>query len=319
MKLAGNGELLKPAVLNAEAKRMLADPKSTALADGFAAQWLNLRKLSTIFPDPKMFPSFSDALREDMLTETHMFFDQVVREDRSVIDFLSARYSYLNGRLAAHYGISGVTGDTFRKVSLEGTPRAGVLTQASVLTLTSNPTRTSPVKRGKWVLDELFNQPPPPPPPGVGTLKDDGHILTGATLRARMEQHRKDPNCATCHMRMDPIGFSLENFDATGKWRTEDSGVRINSAGVLPDGTKFAGPAELKRILVGRKDQFSRCLSEKLLTYALGRGIEPSDKCNVDQVSEFVKSHDYRFSALVSAIVVNDSFRLRTKSHLGTK
>jgi hypothetical protein len=309
--LAASGELVKPDVLKREAMRMLSDPRAHTLGDNFGGQWLNLRKLPTIFPDPQMFPDFSDKLRDDMMTETKMFFQGIVENDRSVLDFLDAKYSYMNGRLAEHYGITGVTGDQFRKVSLEGTPRAGVLTQASVLTLTSNPTRTSPVKRGKWVLEELFNAPPPPPPPGVGNLKDDGKPLTGATLRARMEQHRKDPMCAACHMKMDPIGFGLENFDATGKWRTEDANVAIDPSGVLPDGTKFKGPADLTAILSRRKEDFVKCISEKLLTYALGRGVDSADRCHVAEIANSVKAHDYRFSSLVAAIVTSDPFRMR--------
>lgn len=317
--LAATGELLKPAVLEREAHRMLLDPRATSLADGFAAQWLNLRKLPGIVPDPMMFPQFSDKLRDDMTTETRLFFNGVVANDRSVLDFLDAKYTYINGRLAALYGIPNVEGDQFRKVSLAGTPRAGVLTQASVLTLTSNPTRTSPVKRGKWVLDELLNDPPPPPPPGVSTLKDEGHPLTGATMRLRMEQHRADPACATCHQRMDPIGFSLENFDATGRWRTEELGAKIDSSGVLPDGSKFSGATELTGILLKRKDAFVQCLADKLLTYALGRGVDRNDHCHVDQIATTAKAHEYRFSSLISAIVSSDAFRLRRPAATGAK
>lgn len=311
LSLARTGQLSQPDVLQREAKRMLADPRAKALGDGFAAQWLNLRKLAGIVPDPQLFPSFDDKLREAMATETRMFFDEVVRNDRSVLDFIGAKYTYLNEPLAKHYGIAGVTGPEFRKVSLEGTPRAGVLTQASVLTLTSNPTRTSPVKRGKWVLDQLFNTPPPPPPPGVGDLKDDGKVITGATLRQRMEMHRKDPACATCHMRMDPIGFSLENFDATGKWRDMEGDAKVDASGVLPDGTKFNGPDALRGILLKRKGDFVRCLSEKLLTYAIGRGIESADKCVVDEIAAKATASSYRFSALVTSIVTSEPFRMR--------
>lgn len=311
MRLAASGDLQQPAIVQAEAKRMLADPRSKALADGFASQWLNLRKLANAAPDPKQFPDYDDKLRDAMATETRMFFDGVVRNDRSVIDLLGGQYTYVNGRLAKLYGIPNVEGDQFRKVSLVGTPRSGVFTQASVLTLTSNPTRTSPTKRGKWILDELFNQPPPPPPPGVGDLAGDGKVITGATLRIRMEQHRKDPACAVCHMRMDPLGFSLENFDAIGKWRTEDAGAPIDSSGVLPDGQKFKGPQELRGILLSRKDEFVKALSDKMLTYAMGRGTEISDRCYVDSISEATKKGDYKFSSLVAAIVASPPFRTR--------
>lgn len=319
LNLAGSGELVKPAILSREAKRMLVDPRSKSLADGFAAQWLNLRKLSTIVPDPKMFPEFDDTMRDSMLKETKLFFDGVVRNDRSVLDFLVGDYSYVNGKLANLYGIPGVEGDEFRKVSLAGTPRAGVLTQGSVLTLTSNPTRTSPTKRGKWVLDELLDQPPPPAPPGVGLLEDPSRQLQGDTLRKRMEDHRKNPACATCHMRMDPLGFSLENFDAIGKWRTKEGTVAIDASGELPGGVKFTGPKELRKILLTKKGEFVRCLSEKLLTYAIGRGVESSDQCYVDSISTAAAKSEYRFSALVSAVVTSDAFRIRKAASKGAK
>jgi len=244
-----------------------------------------------------------------MMTETKMFFDGVVRNDRSILDFLDAKYTYINEQLAKHYGIQGVTGDQFRKVSLVGTPRCGVLTQGSVLTLTSNPTRTSPVKRGKWVLEQILNTPPPPPPPNVGVLPDDGKQMAAATLRQKMEQHRKDPMCAACHKKMDPLGFSLENFDATGAWRSKDGDVPIDASGVLPDGTKFQGAPELTAILIKKKGDFVRSMSEKLLTYALGRGVEAFDKCSVDQIANTCAANGNRFTALVDAVVMSDPFR----------
>ncbi|MGV3615010.1 MAG: DUF1592 domain-containing protein [Fimbriimonas sp.] len=310
LDLAGKGKLSDPNVLTMEAKRMLADPKAASLGEDFAAQWLNLRKLANSQPDPKQFPEFKESLRASMLRETKMFFDGVVKEDRSVLDFLGGKYTYLNAELAKHYGIPNVEGDQFRKVSLVGVPRAGLLTHASVLTLTSNPTRTSPVKRGKWVLDQLLNEPPPPPPPNVPDLKEHDKI-TGATLRQRMEQHRKDPACASCHVRMDPIGFSLENFDATGKWRTEDEGAKIDNSGVLPDGTKFAGADQLRTILLKEKKKFVHALSDKMLTFALGRGLEPSDRCYVDEVALHVEKQEYRFSSLVAAVVRSEPFRTK--------
>lgn len=308
-KLAGTGEIEKPEILKAQIRRMLQDPKSASLGDNFAEEWLNLRKLALINPDPAQFPDFDEKLRSGMMTETKMFFDGVVRNDRSIIDFLNGKYTYINGPLAKHYGIQGVTGDEFRKVSLQGTPRCGVLTQGSVLTLTSNPTRTSPVKRGKWVLEEILNTPPPPPPPNVGVLPDDGKQMAAATLRQKMEQHRRDPACATCHKKMDPLGFSLENFDATGGWRSKDGDVPIDSSGVLPDGTKFNGAPELTAILIKKKGDFVRSMSEKLLTYALGRGVESFDKCSVDRIASVCESNGYRFSALVDAVVTSDPFR----------
>lgn len=308
-QLAASGDLQKPAVLKAQVRRMLKDPKSASLGDNFAEEWLNLRKLALINPDPAQFPDFDEKLRAAMMKETKMFFDGIVGNDRSIIDFLNAKYTYINGQLAKHYGIPGVDGDEFRKVSLVGTPRCGVLTQGSVLTLTSNPTRTSPVKRGKWVLEQILNTPPPPPPPNVGVLPDDGKQMAAATLRQKMEQHRKDPSCASCHKKMDPLGFSLENFDATGAWRSKDGDVPIDSSGVLPDGTKFQGAPELTAILVKKKADFVRSMSEKLLTYALGRGVESSDKCSVDQIASVCEANGYRFSALVDAVVTSDPFR----------
>jgi len=307
MKVAATGEIQKPAVIDAQVRRMLKSSKASALGASFGAQWLNLRKLPLAQPDPKQYPDFNENLREAMMTETEMFFDGIVREDRSVVDFLDARYTYANEALARHYGIPNVTGDKFRRVSLEGTPRSGVFTQGSILTLTSNPTRTSPVKRGKWVLDQILNTPPPPPPPGVGDLKDNGPLV--GTLRQRMEQHRKDPSCASCHQRMDPIGFSMENFDATGKWREKDGDALVDASGVLPDGTKFAGPVQLRKILLARKPMFVRALSEKMLTFALGRGVEAYDKCAVDDIAKIVTKKGYRFSSLVSAVAQSDPFR----------
>lgn len=318
LELASKDALTNPVTLAKEAKRLLADPRSHTLGENFASQWLNLRKLNTSQPDPKQFPEFNEKLRAAMFTETRMFFESVVREDRSIIDFIGGKYSYVNEDLASLYGIPNVKGEGFQKVSLVGLPRSGFLTQASILTLTSNPTRTSPVKRGKWILDQLLNQPPPPPPPNVPDLKDEKHI-TGATLRIRMEQHRKDPICSSCHVRMDPLGFSLENFDATGKWRTEDSGAKIDNSGVLPDGTAFAGPDELRGILLKKQPEFVRCVSEKLLTYALGRGVEGSDRCYVDDIAKRVQKGGNRFSSLVVAIVESEPFRSRRPNPAGTK
>jgi hypothetical protein len=246
-----------------------------------------------------------------MITETKDFFNAVVSQDRSVIDFLDGRFTYLNEDLAKHYGISGVYGPNFVKVALTDGNRAGILTQGAVLSVTSNPTRTSPTKRGKWVLEQILGTPPPPPPPGVGTINNEGQQLKGTTLRQLMEEHRKNPMCAACHARMDPIGFGLENFDPTGRWRTLEGKFPIDSSGILPDGRKFNGPAQLRTILLSNKDGFVHCLSEKLLTYALGRGVDSGDKCAVDKIVAQTKSHQYRFSALVSAIVTSDPFRLR--------
>jgi hypothetical protein len=235
----------------------------------------------------------------------------VVREDRSVLDFLDSDYTFVNGRLAKHYGIKDVTGESFSKVSLAGTPRGGLLTQASVLAVTSNPTRTSPVKRGKWILDNILGTPPPPPPPDVEELKEEDELK--GTLRQQMDQHRKNPSCASCHQRMDPLGFGFENFDAVGAWRTQEGKHAIDSSGVLPDGSRFNGPAELRKVLVGKKDQFVRCLAEKLLTYALGRGTERTDRCFIEEIAQKTAKDDYRFTRLVTHIVHSDAFQKRSR------
>jgi Protein of unknown function (DUF1592)/Protein of unknown function (DUF1588)/Protein of unknown function (DUF1587)/Protein of unknown function (DUF1585)/Protein of unknown function (DUF1595)/Ca-dependent carbohydrate-binding module xylan-binding len=309
-RVAAAGKLQNPLVLEAQVKRMLKDPRAHALAENFAGQWLELRNLAQVSPDPMRFPDFNDRLRSDMKTETEMFFESIVSEDRSIMDFIDARYTYLNEPLARHYGITGVTGNNFRKVVLNSADRGGLLGQASILTVTSNPTRTSPVKRGKWVLEQILGTPPPPPPPNVPALDDKKRPLTG-TLRQRMEQHRKNPICASCHKTLDAMGFGLENYDATGRWRDQDEGQPIDASGTLPGNLKFSGPAELKSILRAKKVQVARCLTEKLLTYGLGRGVEASDKCWIDGIVANVQKKDYRFSAVITAIVESDPFRKR--------
>jgi hypothetical protein len=306
--------LRKSGVLEEQVRRMLQDLRSRALTDNFAGQWLQTRNLKGLTPDPVRFPGFDEKLRTAMQKETELFFESVVREDRSVLDFLDSDYTFLNERLAKHYGISGVKGDDFRKVTLTGAHRAargGVLTQATVLAVTSNPTRTSPVKRGKWILENVLGTPPPPPPPGVDELKEGKDVELKGSLRQRMEQHRADPSCATCHQRMDPLGFGFENFDAVGAWRDKDGKHAIDPSGVLPGGQSFKGPAELKAILKGRSDAFARCLAEKLLTYALGRGVERSDRCAVDEIARNLAREQYKFSALVIHIVKSDPFQKR--------
>ncbi len=310
-QLAENGQLLKPTVMQTQVKRMLQDPRASALADGFASQWLELRKLQTVTLDPKTYPAFTETLRADMTNETKAFFAGVVREDRSVLDFLDAKYAYVNQRLAELYGLPAVAGDELRKVTLPDERRGGLLTQASILTVTSNPNRTSPVKRGKWVLENILGTPPPPPPPGVGDLGDAKQVLDVKTLRARLEAHRANPACAVCHEKMDPIGFSLENFDGMGRWRADDAGAAIDTLGVLPDGTKFSGPKELRAVLMTKKDQFIRCLTEKLLIYALGRGLGPADDCALTDAITAAKKDGYKFSAIVSAIVHSTPFTQR--------
>ena len=291
--------------LEKQVRRMLADPKARALTDNFAGQWLQLRNLANITPDSKTFRAFDDDLRDAFRKETELFFERIVREDRSVLEFLTANETFANRRLARHYGIDGIDGDDFQLVSLRDTPRRGVLTQGSVLALTSNPTRTSPVKRGKWVLENLLNAPPAPPPPGVPELKE-GKELTG-TLRERMEQHRADPNCATCHERMDAIGFALENFDGIGRWRDKDGDLPVDASS-----EEFKGPQELLASLATEnKDRFVRCLADRMLTYALGRGLERYDKCALDRICKNLAQNQYKFSALILEIVRSPPFQMR--------
>jgi hypothetical protein len=306
--LAEKGTLRKDGSLETQVKRMLKDPKARALVENFAGQWLQLRNLNTAAPDPGVYPAFDDALRTAMVKETELFFEAVMKEDRSILDFVDANYTFVNERLARHYGIPGVKGDAFRRVELPGGQRGGVLTQASILTLTSNPTRTSPVKRGKWILENLLGTPPPPPPPDVPELKEGKEVVLTGSLRQRMEQHRAKAECAVCHDKLDPLGFGFENFDGIGGWRTRDGAFDIDPSGVLPDGKSFKGPAELRAILKGRSSEFCRCLSEKMLTYGLGRGLEYYDKCAVDEIAAKVAKGQYRFSALVLAVVESDPF-----------
>jgi hypothetical protein len=310
-RLASSGSLRKDDTLEKQVRRMLADPKARALTDNFAGQWLQLRSLRTATPDPKLFPTFNDNLRRAMIEETERFFEAVVKEDRSILDFIDADFTFVNETLARHYKIEGVKGKEFQRVKLPDSKRGGILTHASILTVTSNPTRTSPVKRGKWILENILNTPPPPPPPEVPELEENQAELKGS-LRQRMEQHREKPICASCHQRMDPLGFAFENFDAIGGWRDRDGKFSIDPTGTLPNGQTFNGPMELRRILKTTKQvDFRRCLTEKMLTYALGRGLEFYDRCAVDDISAAVAKNDHRFSSLVIAIVKSDPFQLR--------
>ena len=309
-RLAGEQKLRSH--LAAQVQRMLKDPKARALVDNFAAQWLQFRNLEIAAPDAATFPGFDDALRAAMRRESELFAEHILREDRSVLEFIDADWTFVNGPLARHYGLSGVDGDAFQRVGLEGTRRGGVLTQGSFLTITSNPTRTSPVKRGKWVLENFLNTPPPPPPPDVPLLDESKQAQLTGTLRQRFEQHRADPMCASCHALMDPIGFGFENFDGVGGWREQDGGFQVDASGQLVSGETFQGPAELKRILLtARRGEFLRCLASKLLTYALGRGLEYYDQCAVDSVVAALAAGDYRFSALVQGVVDSVPFQQR--------
>lgn len=293
-----------------QVQRMIKDPKSTSFLENFSEQWLTLRKLELISPDPGLFPAFDDNLRQAMMRESTLFFEAIAREDRSVLQLLDADFTFVNEPLAKLYGIDGVVGEAFVRVKAPP-QRGGVLTMASLLALNSNATRTSPVKRGKFILEEILNAPPPPPPPDVPSL-EEGKQLTG-TLRQVMEQHRANPVCASCHQKMDPLGFAFENFDAIGSWREQDAGgFPIDASGVLPDGKSFVGASGLKSVLDSKKELFLRSLTNKTLTYALGRGLEYYDRPAVEQIVNALPKNNYRFSTLVLEIVKSDPFQKRT-------
>ena len=305
--MAHQGKIRDQRVLMKKVASMLNDRRANRFVDNFASQWLQLRNLDAADPDVRLFRGFDDEIRELMKRETLTFFAGVMRNNLPATTLIDADFTYLNERLAKFYGISGVEGDRFRYVSLEGTQRGGLLTHASVLTVTSNPTRTSPVKRGKWILENLLNMPPPPAPADVPEL-DRGQLK--GTLRERMEQHRKNPACAACHSMMDPLGFALENFDAVGRWRTTEGRQTIDASGELPDGTTFEGVGQLRdNLSTARREQFVRCLVEKMLIYALGRGTEYYDKCAVDKIVSQCRKHDFRFAYLVAGIINSDPFQ----------
>jgi hypothetical protein len=307
-------ELADPAALQAQARRMLADPKSNALAENFAAQWLEFRNLDFIHRDPARFPQFTADLRDAMRMETELFFEHVLHEDRGILDFLNAKYTFVNELLAKLYGIPGVAGDRFRQVDLDGTARVGVLTQASVLTVTSYSTRTSPVLRGKWILENILNDPPPPPPANVAALRDPSSE-PALTLRQQLEQHRANPACAGCHLRMDALGFGLENFDAIGRWRARDEPLPIDSTGTLPDGSSFSSPVELAAILAKHPNAFAQCLTEKLLTFALGRELNSQDRVAAAGIGQSAAKTNYRLSDLILGIVASPAFRADAEAH----
>jgi hypothetical protein len=302
------------ASLPAQIRRMLHDRRSQALAENFAGQWLQFRRMESVAPNPALFPNFDDALRSAMVSETEMFFNSIVQEERSVFDFLDADYSFINERLARHYGLAGVTGDAFQRVRFRPDDhRGGLLTQASILTVTSYPDRTSPVQRGKWVLETLLDNPPPPPPPNAPSLAEP---VPGerVSMRRRLEQHRADPHCATCHERMDPIGFGLENYNPVGAWRAKmPDGENIDASGRMPDGRAFNGPLELKKMLDSQKEKFAMTLTRKLLAYALGRGLTEHDQNTVETIQQSLRRNDFKFSVLVNEIVKSDPFQMRSK------
>ena len=310
---AERGELRDPDGLEQQVRRMLADPRAGALVENFAGQWLYLRNLTNTTPDPPTFPDFDDNLRRSMRRETELFVESIMREDRSVLDLLTADYTFVNERLARHYEMPGIYGDRFRRVGVTDEARRGLLGHASVLTVTSYATRTSPVLRGKWILENLLGAPPPPPPPDVPDLEDTGSAA-GLSIRERLEQHRANPACAVCHARMDPYGFGLENFDAVGRWRLRGAdGAAIDASDTLPDGTAFNGPSELRAAIMRRPEQFVTTLTRKMLTYAVGRGLEYTDAPVVRGIVHRAADEGYRFSSLIMGIVTSDPFRMKVK------
>ena len=315
LAVAEGGRLSDPSVLQAQVTRMLADPRSQALVKNFSGQWLFLRNIARIAPDTTAYPYFDENLRQALAKETELLIESQVREDHSVADLLTTDYTFLNQRLAEHYGIKGVYGNEFRRVKLEDPNRYGLLGQASILAVTSYPNRTAPTIRGKWVLEQLLGTPPPPPPPNVPSLKDDG-TAQKLTMRQRMEQHRANPTCAACHRMMDPLGFALENFDGLGGWRDSvapGSGP-IDSSGALPDGTKFNGPAGLREVLMRKRDLFVETFTERLLTYALGRGLEEYDNAALRTITRDAAADNQKWSAIILGIVKSTPFQMRRVS-----
>jgi hypothetical protein len=335
LDLAARGELGQPAVLERQVRRMLADERSRNLVTNFASQWLHLRNLDSISPDMRLFPDFDDNLRQAFRQETELLIDSVMREDRSVLDLLRANYTFVNERLARHYGIPNVYGSRFRRITFDQQDlgaasgvtqdrgagdagvmhaRGGLLRHGSILLVTSYATRTSPVIRGKWVLDNLLGVPPPPPPPNVPALADAPTIAATVPMRERLAQHRANPVCASCHRQMDPVGFALENYDAVGRWRTVEAGAPIDASGTLFDGTAINGVADLEAALLRRPELLVGTMAEKLLTFANGRGVEFDDAPAVRRIVREARAHGDRFSALVIGVVNSVPFRMRTAS-----
>ena len=312
LELADAGRLTDPGVLEQQVKRMLRDERSRELVSNFGGQWLYTRNMASAQPDPVAFPDFNDNLRQAMRRETELFFEDVVREDRSVLEFLTSKTTFLNERLARHYGIPNVSGSHFRRVTLPDGTRGGVLGHGSVLTATSYANRTSPVTRGKWILENLLGAPPPPPPPDVPELEETAEGGEVLSMRERMEHHRKNPSCAVCHAQMDPLGLALENYDAVGRWRDlSESSQPIDATGVMPDGSAFDGPAGLRGVLAERSEEFVSTMTEKLLTYAMGRGLELADAPVVRQIVRRVEASDHRFSSLIMGVIESPPFRMR--------
>jgi mono/diheme cytochrome c family protein len=308
--LAESGKLKDPATLDAQVKRMMTDRKAIAFADNFAGQWLEIRNLDSITPDPKKFPLWTPELKDAMRTETSMFFQHVLSENRPITEFIDAKYTFLNENLAKFYGIPDVKGPDFRRVELSTEQRGGVLTQGSVLAVSSYPSRTSPTIRGKYILNNVLGTPPPPPPPDVPAL-DDAKVGSEVSLRKQLESHRNNAVCASCHSKMDVLGFGLENYDAIGKWRTVDGKFPIDVGGTMPSGKSFQTAAEMRTILVASMPQISRCLIEKIMTYAMGRGMQTYDNRTIDQINKDVASDGYKFQTLIYDVVRSLPFQSR--------
>jgi len=318
LTLAESGKLKDQTILDAQVKRMMTDKKAGAFADNFAGQWLEIRNLDSVKPDPGKFPAWNPDLKDAMRTETSMFFQHVLAENRPISDFINAKYTFLNEQLANYYGIKDVKGPDFRKVDLTTEERGGVLTHASVLTVSSYPSRTSPTIRGKYVLNNILGTPPPPPPPDVPAL-DDAKVGSEVSLRKQLEAHRNNPVCASCHSKMDVLGFGLENYDAIGKWRTMDGKFPIEVGGTMPNGKSFKTGAEMRQVLMDSMPQVSRCLTEKIMTYALGRGMQPYDNRALDQINRALTADDYKFQTLIYEVVRSLPFQSRRGEAVTTK
>ncbi|QYK53555.1 MAG: DUF1592 domain-containing protein [Fimbriimonadaceae bacterium] len=312
LDLAAKGELTKPSVLEAQVTRMLKDTKSVRFTADFSTQWLQTRRLVDASPDNKLFPGFTPDLRKDMEQEVEEYFRDMLANNRVLPEFLDSKFTFLNARLARHYGIPGDFGTQFRRVDVSSYNRGGILGMGAILTVTSNPNRTSPVKRGKFIMEEILGSPPPPPPPNVGVLDEDTSAIAVKTMRERLEKHRRDPNCASCHQPLDAFGFSLENYNPVGQWRTQDGNFPVDNKGELPCNQTINGVDDLKTYLLKRENDFTRSLTEKLLTYALGRGLTSTDSCMIEAIIPKVKKRGNHLSALITEIVLSDSFRKRT-------
>jgi hypothetical protein len=310
LTLGEQNKLHEPTVLEGQIRRMLDDDRSAALAANFAGQWLEIRNLDSVKPDPGKFPEWGPELRDAMRTETRMFFEAMLRENRPIPEFLDAKFTFLNDRLAKHYGIAGVEGADFRRVDLATDERGGILSHASVLTVSSYPTRTSPVIRGKYVLQNILGAPPPAPPPDVPAL-DESQVGNAGSLRQQMEKHRSNAMCASCHNRMDTLGFGLENYDAIGRWRTKDGKFEIDAAGTFPNGKAFKTPAEMRVALKADAPEFARCLTEKMLIYAMGRGLERYDRRTVESITTNLAAQDYKFQSLIYEVIRSLPFQSR--------